>query len=453
MSEERKPDDAATTAPAEDKVRRSQAGAKPEPTRPAQPTPPPTGKALLRMLDEGIEEEMSAALAAFDGEKTLSSTQKAGALARVLPARGQPPEKRAYRVVAVRGEDVYVDMGERSEGVVPALQFENLPAAGDLIELVVDRYDRANDLYTLRRPGAAQEADWGSVAKGMVVDALVKKVNKGGLEVSVNGLRGFLPAGQADIEHIADLGTLMGQVLRCEVTEANLSSRNLVVSRRIILEREREEKARATLANLAEGQVLEGVVRRVTDFGAFVDIGGVDGLIHVSQLSWQRVAHPSDVVSPGQKVKVVVLKFEPQGKKISLGLRQLEPSPWDRAAEKYPVGAIVPGTVTRATDFGAFVELEPGIEGLIHISELSAQRVQRVANVVNTGQSVEVKILSFDRAAQRISLSLKQATAQAEDTTTEASTDATAPEPVAKPRKNSVPLKGGLGGGSGPLFG
>jgi small subunit ribosomal protein S1 len=422
-----------------------------------------TGRALKRLLDDDIESEMEAALANFDGGQILAEpatpqSVRPAAGTTEGPKGGRPsPDKQTVRVLAVRGDDIYVDLGQKSEGVVSILQFENekLPAAGDLIELIVDHFDRDNNLYILRRPGSVQEADWGSVAKGMIVDAVVRKVNKGGLEVTVNGIRGFLPAGQVDIAHIPDLSIFLNKTLRCEITEVSLTSKNLIVSRKVILEREREEKARDTLASLAEGQLKQGVVKKIMDFGAFVDIGGVDGLIHVSQMSWQKVHHPGDLLSPGQEVQVVVLSFDPETKKIGLGLRQLTESPWKKAAEKYRVGATVTGTVSKIMDFGAFVELESGIEGLIHISELSSQRVRRVAEVLKVGQSVDVKVLEFDEQKQRISLSLKAAAAEAEEARLEAEdaeAERLAAEAPPKPQ-SSKPLKGGLRGGGGPLFG
>lgn len=429
------------------------------------PAPTPTGRALKRMLDDDIEAEMEAALAGFSADSVLVAPEPATHPApasgdsAAAPPRGNQVERRTVRVLAVRGDDIFVDLGEKSEGIVSALQFDKaVPRAGDLVELVLDHFDRDNNLFILRRPGTAQEADWGTVAKGMIVDAIVRKVNKGGLEVTVNGIRGFLPAGQVDLVHIPDLGTLVGQTLRCEITEVSLSSRNLVVSRKAILERERAERARATLESLAEGQIKDGVVKKIMDFGAFVDIGGVDGLIHVSQISWQKVHHPGDVLRPGQEVQVVVLNFDKETKKIGLGLRQLSESPWSKAADKYRPGAVVSGRVSKLMDFGAFVELEPGIEGLVHISELAGHRVRRVGEVVKLDQVVEVKVLDFDEEKNRISLSLKAAQADALPDDEEASA-ATAPVDSATPATPSTPkrppgtLKGGLGGSSGPLFG
>ncbi|MFO0949167.1 MAG: S1 RNA-binding domain-containing protein [Planctomycetota bacterium] len=352
-------DDPATNAPKQDK------GSAPQATR----LPPASGRALKRLLDDDIEGEMEAALAAFDTGKMMEGPEapKAQKPAKRPTAEKaeEDSDKRSVRVLSVRGDDVFVDLGLKSEGVVSILQFEKSPPQpGDIVELILDHYDSQNDLYILRRPGTVQEADWGSVAKGMIVDAQVKKVNKGGLEVTVNGIRGFMPAGQVDLAHIADQSVFVGQTLRSEVTEVNLSSRNLIVSRKAILERERAEKARATLQELAVGQIKDGVVRKIMDFGAFVDIGGVDGLIHVSQMSWQKVHHPRDVLSEGQSVRVAIVSFDPESKKIGLSLRQLSDSPWVKAAETYRPGTIVTGKVSKLM-ISAFAELEPAIEGLI----------------------------------------------------------------------------------------
>lgn len=423
---------------------------------PAPPAKKLFGAQLRRELDDDIEGELAEAMASFESIGDLTKTGPAGS-ADASSLDLERGSKHTVRVIDVRGDDVFVELGGKSEGMLSVLQFEgNLPKGGDLIEVIVDRFDPATDIYTLRRPGAAQEAaDWGSVQKGMIVDAQVKAVNKGGLEITVNGLRGFLPAGQADINRIADLSTLVGKVLRCEVTEANVQAKNLVVSRKRVQEREREELAAKTRESIAVGKIFDGTVRKLMEFGAFVDIGGVDGLIHISQISWQKVRHPSEILKEGDSVKVQVVNYDPQTGKLGLSLRQLSENPWNSIAARFSGGSIVPGKVTRTAEFGAFVELAPGIEGLIHISELSGRRVSRVTEIVREGDSVEVKVLEVDPERQRISLSLKQAAAPPEEPVEEepAVEEATA-EPE-KPKKPSKPLnlKGGLGGSSGPLFG
>jgi len=237
----------------------------------------------------------------------------------------------------------------------------------------------------------------------------------------------------------------------------DVEGRNLVVSRKEVMKREREEKAQQTLATLQEGQIRDGVVKRLQDFGAFIDIGGVDGLLPISQMAWHRVKHPGDILAVGQEVKVQVASYDRETRKISLSLKQLLESPWTKAQETFTPGKLVNGTVTRVTDFGAFVELESGIEGLVHISELSSNRVRRAADVVKPGQQVEVKVLSFDSEQKRIGLSIKQVVPVPEveePVATEAAPTAEEPEAVPpKPKKPAKDLKGGLGGDGGPLFG
>jgi len=276
----------------------------------------------------------------------------------------------------------------------------------------------------------------------MIVEARVTGTNKGGLSVDVNGIRGFMPASQVDLYRAEDLNQFVNQKLRCLVTEVDREERNLLVSRRALQEKDRQEQAEKTWAEIAEGQVREGVVRSIKPFGAFIDLGGVDGLLPTGEMSWQRVGSPEEVVSPGQRVRVQVLRLDPQARKVTLGLRQLQTSPWDTAPTDYPVGTIVRGKVTRTAEFGAFVEVCPGVEGLVHVSELAPTRVRRVADVVHVGQEVAIKVLNIDVAARRMSLSLKQA-AQAPEPEPEEEAEPGAPP--APPRKRTTPLRGGVG--------
>jgi small subunit ribosomal protein S1 len=342
---------------------------------------------------------------------------------------------------------VFVEVpGGRTQGVLPVQQFpEGPPAPGTEVEVDIEGYDDANGLLLLTRKGAAVEADWSSVAPGMVVEARVTGTNKGGLSVDVNGIRGFMPISQVELLRVESLEPYVNQRLRCEVTEVDPAERNLVVSRRILLEREREESREKLWQELAEGQVRTGVVRSVRDFGAFVDLGGADGLLHVSEMSWQRVQDPSTIVQPGQTVKVVVLRIDRERRKLSLGLKQLTASPWDNIEEKYPHSHVVKGTVTRLADFGAFVELEPGVEGLIHISELAPQRVRRVSDIVQPGQEVQVMVLSVDPGQRRISLSLKAALPQEGEEPTEEVPEEPAEAEIKPPRPRTTPLRGGIG--------
>jgi ribosomal protein S1 len=394
----------------------------------------------LKDLDADIESELAAAMGGMS-EKDLYGDLSPGR--RPEQPAGEPGRKKG-RVIKVHGGDVFLSLpGGRSEGLLPITQFpEGPPQVGSEVDVHIEGYDQANGLLILSRQGAAVHADWSTVAEGQIVEARVTETNKGGLAVDVNGIRGFMPISQIDLYRVEQPEQFVNQRLRCLVTEVNPEERNLVVSRRALLEKEREEAREKLWAELAEGQVREGIVRSVRDFGAFVDLGGVDGLLHVSEMSWSRVQNPADVVQPGQAVKVIVLKIDHERRKVGLGLKQLTPSPWDEAQTKYPTGSAVSGKVTRLMDFGAFVELEPGVEGLIHISELAPQRVRRVSDIVQPGQEVAVVVLSVDPAQRRISLSLKQALPKEEAEPEEEGEEA----PPTPPRPRTTPLRGGLGG-------
>jgi small subunit ribosomal protein S1 len=307
-------------------------------------------------------------------------------------------------------------------------------------------------LYDLAVPGAALVASkWSDVAEGSLVEARITGANTGGLECEVAGTRGFIPASQVAMYRIENFGDYVGQKLVCVVTESNERRGNLVLSRRAVLEREKEESKKALLAELEPGQMREGIVRKIQDFGAFVDIGGVDGLIHISQLSWERVKHPSEVVAEGQKVRVRIEKIDLESGKIGLSLKNPDEHPWTGIAQKFPVGTTVRGPVSRIAQFGAFVKLAPGVEGLIHISELAHHKVFRVENVVKEGEEVECKVLTVDADAQRIGLSLKATIAKA---VKESDKSKDQPEVEEPPRELAVakrkgPLKGGMGKTSG----
>ncbi|HMB05325.1 MAG TPA: S1 RNA-binding domain-containing protein [Isosphaeraceae bacterium] len=403
---------------------------------------------LKRQWDADLDAELEAAMAGFDPKSFDVATPRTRAADRAhvpKPNRGREaiPGPQPGKVIAVRAKSVFVDLGAKSEGVVPVEQFQGHPPnPGDLIEVVVDRFDADEGLLILSLKGAAVEANWENVHRGMIVEARVLKTNKGGLEVDVDGIRGFMPIGQIDINRVEDASAYVNQRLRAIVTEANSRERNLVVSRRELLERERAERREATWAALQEGQVRQGVVRSIKDFGAFVDLGGVDGLLHVAEMSWSRLANPAELLKVGQEVQVKVLKIDRQTSRVSLGLKQLTPSPWDRVEATYARGMTVRGKVTRVLEFGAFVELEPGIEGLIHISELAPNRVRRVADLVKPGQEVEVRILKIEPEAKRIALSLRPAPNAPAGPEPEEDEDQTPPPP--KPPR-TIPLKGGLG--------
>ncbi len=455
MTEPEKPPE----EPAPNPVPSAPPGAPPRrPTPPSRRSPPPARKdrppeiALedltargpkLRDLDAEIEADLQEALGGVSEKDLLPEQQK-----RERPAPGQRPSNRIQgKVLRVHGPDVFVDLpGGRSQGVLPLMQFpDGPPAPGTEVEISIERYDNSEGLLILTRHGAAQDVDWSTVSNGMIVEARVTEVNKGGLSVEVNGIRGFMPMGQIDIYRVERPEEYVNQRLKCQITEVDPDSRNLVVSRRALLEAEREELREKLWAEIGEGMIYEGIVRSVRPFGAFVDLGGADGLLHVSEMSWTRVADPASVVQPGQRVKVIVLKADRDARKISLGLKQLQASPWDNIETKYPPGIVVEGKVTRLMDFGAFVELEPGLEGLIHISELAPQRVHRVSDIVQEGQDVKVMVLNLDRPQRRIGLSLKAALPKPEPTPEEgAGEEEEIVEEVRPPKARTTPLRGGL---------
>lgn len=323
-------------------------------------------------------------------------------------------------VVQVNDNEVMVDVGGKSEGIIPLNELANRPvenphdvvAVGDEVKVFVLRVENEDGHPVLSKRRADRQLAWevleNALESGEELRAPAIEVVKGGLLVDV-GVRGFVPASLVERGYVEDLSQYIGKELRLRVIELDRSKNKVVLSQKAILDEEYEKLREATWASLAEGQVIKGIVRRLTDFGAFVDIGGVDGLLHVSELSWGRVEHPRDVLSEGQEIEVKVLAVDRESERVSLGLKQLLPNPWDTAEERYPVGSIVKGKVLRIASFGAFVEVEPGIEGLVHISQLANHHVAKTEDVVSVGEEIPVKVLSVDQDAHRMSLSLKEA--------------------------------------------
>lgn len=359
-------------------------------------------------LPPAMTAEMEQELAEALGDQSLDDI-----LAAATTESGEelaPETKIKGTVVNIHRDDIFVDLGGRNQGVLPLKQFEKTtpPEVGAQVEVMVARFNAEQGLYEVTLPTASVDVgNWSEVSVGQIVDVTITGSNKGGLECQIAGIRGFIPMGQISIYRIENPEEFVGQRLACVITEANPSRRNLVLSHRALMERERKERKEKLLAELGPGQIRDGVVRSLQDFGAFVDLGGVDGMIHVSQLSWDRIGHPKEVLTVGQAVKVRVEKVNHETGKISLAYRDLAANPWDLAEQKYAVGSRVKGTVSKLMNFGAFVKLEAGVEGLIHISEMGHGRVARAGDVVSEGQEVEVKVLSFDRESQRIGLSLK----------------------------------------------
>jgi small subunit ribosomal protein S1 len=407
------------------------------------------------------------------------------------------------------------------------------PQVGEELDFHVERYDEREGLLICTRKGAtASNVNWETLEVGQVVEGTVTGMNKGGLEVDVKGMRAFMPSGQVDLYFQKDISVFIGQRIKAEVTQFDAHAKNLVVSRRNVLERVKEEAKTKLLAEISEGQMRRGTVRSVTDFGAFVDLGGVDGLLHVSEMSfrrgrhpsefvkvgdvvdvkilkidkatgklslslkgamadpwagaeakyavgtqvtgritkvpqegfgafveveegvegllpvsemsWQRIRHPNDVVKEGDTVRLVVISMDPGQRKISFSLKQAGPDPWKDVKDRYAIDMVVDGKVTRVVDFGAFIELEPGLEGLVHISELDNKRVRASSDVVKPGQDVKVRVLEIDPEARRMSLSIRRAAEGAAGATAAATATAAAPEPAKKPKQRKTPLKGGL---------
>ncbi|HET6246205.1 MAG TPA: S1 RNA-binding domain-containing protein [Tepidisphaeraceae bacterium] len=447
--------------------------------------------------DPELDKQVDAALAGLSLDQ-LMETNKRQESDKPEGQSSPPPtggNVRRGKVVSIGKDDVFVDFGGKSQGICSLLQFNEVKI-GDEFDFNVDRYDESEGLLLLNRKGVLTSGvNWENLEIGQIVEGLVTGMNKGGLELDIKGMRAFMPAGQVDLYFNKDISVFLSQKMVVEVTQFDRTAHNLVVSRRHILEREKEEQKKKLMAELAVDQMRRGVVRNVTDFGAFVDLGGVDGLLHVSEMShrrgrhpsefvkvndlvdvkvtridpnsgkislslkaamadpwngvetryttgtqltgrvvrvepfgafieveegiegllpvsemsWQRIRHPADIVKEGDTIKLVVLTIDPTARKMTFSLKQAGPDPWAGAAEKYPVHSVVTGTVTRVVDFGAFVELEPGLEGLIHISELAPTRIRAASDVVKPGQEVKARVMEINKDARRISLSLKRA--------------------------------------------
>ncbi|MFO7652955.1 MAG: 30S ribosomal protein S1 [Candidatus Krumholzibacteriia bacterium] len=317
-------------------------------------------------------------------------------------------------VVEVRENEVLLDIGFKSEGVIPLEEFGGAEInEGDEYDVFLEKLENQDGLVTLSKERADFLKVWDRIKTahetGEVVEGTVDRRIKGGLVVKLWGVDTFLPGSQVALRQVPNLEDMIGQEIECRIIKKNKRRRNVVVSRRIVLEQEREEKKKNLIAELEKGQVRTGVVKNITDFGAFVDLGGIDGLLHITDLSWGRVSHPSEVVQIGQEIEVKVLDFEEARERISLGLKQLQPYPWEDVERKYPEGSIVRGRVVSITNYGAFVELEKGVEGLIHISEMSWTRhIKHPSKVVSIGDEVDVMVLKIDKEAEKISLGLKQ---------------------------------------------
>ena len=327
------------------------------------------------------------------------------------------------RVIRVDDEMVLVDFGFKSEGTISRNEWdeqEEPPKVGDMVKVLVEELEddqaggeEIHGMVSLSKRKAQKILDWQrmmeTVKEGEVVTGTVTRKIKGGLLVDI-GVNVFLPASQVDIRRPNDIGDYIGKVVQCEVLKIDEARRNIVVSRRSLIEKQRQQDREQLLRELQENQVRKGIVKNIAEFGAFVDLGGIDGLLHITDMSWERIGHPSEMVAIDQELEVVILHVDREKQKIALGLKQRMANPWEHVEEKYPVGKVVRGSVVNVMSYGAFVKLEPGIEGLVHISEMSwTKRINHPNELVHTGDEIDVVILGVDRTGQQLSLGMKQA--------------------------------------------
>lgn len=364
--------------------------------------------------DASLEQEITAALG--DGSlMDIYDLEQANAAAEAAETpqeagKSLPPGVVLGTVVGITGDDIFIDLGGKSQGM---LQRDELPEGakvekGDAIEVAIVGYDKRDGLILLSKKTAEQQLLRRDLKKGVLVEARVVGSNKGGLEMDIKGLKAFMPASQIGFDRVEDLHTLVNEVYTCVVIEVDRGDKNIVLSRRRVLEKERHEKQELLWADIQKGQTRHGTVTRLADFGAFVDIGGMDGLLHVSEMSWARVNDPKEILQVGQEIDVVVIDVDKVKQRISLSLKLAGGDPWTTAQQNYAVGTRHTARVTHLQDFGAFAELEPGLEGLIPISEMTwTGRIRHPKDMVQPGTKVEVEILRVDPEKRRISLSMK----------------------------------------------
>ena len=404
----------------------------------------------IRKLSDDLEDEFSALFQDTEMETLMSGVDKVASQAQL-----EPETKLKGKILSIGNEDVFFDVGSRDQGMVPLKQFKELPVVGQEWDVIVLKYLNEEGLYELSLPLAAADVRvWEQIQEGMILTAKITAVNTGGLECEVNKLRGFIPMGQIAVFRVEKPEDYIGDMLQCVVMEVNPMRRNLILSRRVMIEREREEMQQKLLEELQVGQVREGVVRKLINTGAFIDLGGVDGFIPIGALSWGRIKHPNEVLSEGSRIKVKVSRMDPDTKRISLTYRDDADNPWSNIYDRFQEKTQARGKVTRIMDFGAFVELMPGVEGLVHISELSHKRVGSVAEVLSVGDWIDVYVQSIDSTSRRVALSIKQLVPETTTETPSESDDENAAEkskPAAeshgKPIKSKDQHKGPLRGG------
>lgn len=390
------------------------------PAIPAFPLPAPTSAASDGKVplphpkdDAELEDEVEAALGdvslmdLYDLEEPVSKKKK--------PVETDPkaPPRSIKRgtVISIDGDDIFINLGGKSQGILSRdeLEPDETVEVGTEIEVVILRYESKDGLLILSKKSAAEQVLWQNLEEGSLVEARVVGDNKGGLEMDIKGIPAFMPISQITFERVEDLKPFIGEKFICEVVEVERGDNNIVVSRRNVLIRERQERARQQWEELDKGQTHHGKVQNIAEYGAFIDLGGVEGLLHVSEMSWARVKHPSDILQVGQEIDVVIIEIDKEKKRLSLSLKQAGGDPWTLVAQNYPVGSRHMVQVRNLQDFGAFAELEPGVEGLIPISEMTwTGRIRHPRDVVETGAMVEAEILSVDTEKRRLSMSMKR---------------------------------------------
>jgi len=320
-------------------------------------------------------------------------------------------------VVSITDREVLLNIGFKSDGLVSTSEFRDLPnlAVGDTVEVFIEKQEDAMGQLVISRKKARVLTAWSNIEKSFtedaIIDALVKRRTKGGLIVDIYGIEAFLPGSQIDVKPIRDFDIFVGKKMEVKVVKINHTNDNVVVSHKILIEKDLETQRQVILTNLEKGQVLEGVVKNITNFGVFIDLGGVDGLLHITDISWGRINHPNELLKLDQRIKVVVLDFDEEKKRISLGMKQLENHPWDSLAAELSIGSRVKGKIVNIADYGAFLELKPGVEGLIHVSEMSwSQHLRNPSDFLKIGDEIEAVVLTLDRDDRKMSLGIKQLT-------------------------------------------
>ncbi len=329
------------------------------------------------------------------------------------------PEQEVVKgiVVAINDRDVVLNVGYKSDGLVPTNEFRDLPdlKVGDEVEVYVEEKEDQNGELVLSRRKAKIVGAWDNIQKALdgdeIIEGVVKRRTKGGLIVDVHGVEAFLPGSQIDVKPIRDFDVFVGKKMEVKVVKINYSNDNVVVSHKVLIEKDLEKQKTEILNNLEKGQVLEGVIKNMTNFGVFIDLGGVDGLLHITDISWGRINHPEEVLKLDEKVKIVVLDFDENKKRISLGMKQLTSHPWDSLAADLEIGSKVKGKIVNVADYGAFLEIAPGVEGLIHVSEMSwSQHLRNPQDFINVGDELEAVVLTLDKDDRKMSLGIKQLT-------------------------------------------